>query len=423
MTHVDRISDLPEPLLLRILSKLPTAKDVVATMVFSKRWEHLWKSVPKLVYDDSCEDIIDNGRFSRFVDRSLILHEAPVETLHFKLTEKSLVVDIGIWIKIAVKCRVRDLSIEIDCSSIKTPVIIPRSLYKTGSGMLVSLKLKSVTLMDVSTSLPSFPTLKTLSLVSVMYPGDEFVRRFLSSCHVLEDLVVELCLHDNVTIFTIKVPSLKSASLYKPSKTSVEGEDGFVIDAPSLEYMDIFYDAVGFCFIEDMPKIVKADVVASHSSRGVTLTSFTSAKHLFLCLPNSKDAYSVGTVFHRLVHLRICTCETEWLNLLMRLLNDSPNLRYLRLEKCHKIDSTRPCWNEPSSVPECLSSSLETLEWVGYEGRKEEKEATTFILRSGICLKKVTISSTSTDSGKKLEMLKELSFSFRRSPTCQLVFD
>ena len=67
--------------------------------------------------------------------------------------------------------------------------------------------------------------------------------------------------------------------------------------------------------------------------------------------------------------------------------------------------------------------SLETLEWEGYEGRKKEKEVAAFILRSGRCLKNVTISSTSTDSNKKLEMLKELSLSFRRSPICQIAFN
>lgn len=287
MPPVDRICHLPDALLLRILSELPTAKDVVATMVLSKRWEPLWKSVSKLVYDDSYQNIDDVGRFSRFVDRTLILHEAPVETLHFKLTQKSLAVDIGVWIAIAVKCSVRDLVIDIDC-----PAILPRSLYR-GSKMLVSLKLKSVTLMDVS-SLPSFLTLKTLSLVSVKYPGDEFVRQLLSSCHVLEDLVVEQCLHDNVTIFTVKVPSLKSALLHNSAGRSTEGEDGFVIDAPSLEYLDIFYNKVGFCVIEnDMPNLVKADVVVSYSSPGVTLSSFTSAKRLFICLPNSKVIYAL----------------------------------------------------------------------------------------------------------------------------------
>ena len=46
-----------------------------------------------------------------------------------------------------------------------------------------------------------------------------------------------------------------------------------------------------------------------------------------------QDLYPDDTLFHRLVHLTLCTCETEWLNLLMRLLNDSPNLRFLKLQQ------------------------------------------------------------------------------------------
>ncbi|KAG2310707.1 hypothetical protein Bca52824_022264 [Brassica carinata] len=114
---------------LRILSELPTAEDVVATMVLSKHWLPLWKSVPKLVFDDDGYEDIDTGRFSRFVDRCLILHKAPIETLHFELTQSSTVADIGIWIDMAVQRCVRDLSIDIDCASSTNPVVLPRSLY------------------------------------------------------------------------------------------------------------------------------------------------------------------------------------------------------------------------------------------------------------------------------------------------------
>lgn len=44
-------------------------------------------------------------------------------------------------------------------------------------------------------------------------------------------------------------------------------------------------------------------------------------------------SYPAGTVFNRLVHLRICTCETEWINLLMRMLRNSPSLRVLEIEQ------------------------------------------------------------------------------------------
>jgi hypothetical protein len=43
------LSNLPEEILLHILSFLPT-KDVVRTSVLSKRWDYLWASIPNLVF-------------------------------------------------------------------------------------------------------------------------------------------------------------------------------------------------------------------------------------------------------------------------------------------------------------------------------------------------------------------------------------
>lgn len=283
---MDSLSQLPEALILRILSLLP-AKDVVATMVLSKRWQSIWTLVPKLIYDDSYQNI-EYGRFSQFVDRSLLLHEAPVvETLHFKLAQKSGAVDIGLWTRTAVKRCVRELIIEIDCSSSTTPVILPRSLY-TSCAMLLTLKLNKVTLIDVSSSV-SFPSLKTLSLSSVNYPDDEFVKMLLSNCPVLEALDVERITDDNVTIFTVIVPSLKSLFLRQSPFNVKDDARGFVIDAPSLECFDIVDHRGGFCvFEENMPKIVIANVDVLYSHPGKILSSITSVKHLFLCLQISK---------------------------------------------------------------------------------------------------------------------------------------
>lgn len=46
-----------------------------------------------------------------------------------------------------------------------------------------------------------------------------------------------------------------------------------------------------------------------------------------------QDAYPVGNIFGSLIHLTICTCETEWLNVLIRVLRDSPNLKTLKIEQ------------------------------------------------------------------------------------------
>lgn len=49
---MDRITHMPEHLLLTILPFLPTTKDIVTTMVLFKWWQFLWMLMPWLVYDD-----------------------------------------------------------------------------------------------------------------------------------------------------------------------------------------------------------------------------------------------------------------------------------------------------------------------------------------------------------------------------------
>ncbi|CAA7062574.1 unnamed protein product [Microthlaspi erraticum] len=415
---MDRISPLHDELLLKILSFLPTTKDVMATMVLSKRWQPLWMMVPRLVYDDTSYQNVGYGSFRRFVDRSLLFHKAPaLETLRFKVTQTSGVGDIPLWTRAAEKHALRELYIEIHSSSIASPAVLPRSLY-AGCRMLVIF-------VDAASPI-SFPILKILELKSVKYPGDEFVKRFLSNCPVLEDLVVEQCPGDNVTVFTVRVPSLESLYLEKSPDRDMNDAEGFVIDAPSLKYLGITDTIGGFCVIEnEMPNIVKAKVEADYKCVSNILGSITSVKCLHLCLRYSKDVYPVGSVFHRLVHLKICTCEPEWLNVFIPLLRNSPKLKYLKLKQSHTApDRPHPCWIEPNSIPECLLTSLETLEWDNYEGAEEDKEVATFILRNGNCLKNVAVfSSTSIDSDEKLEMIKDLSYWPRRSPACYLTFD
>ncbi|XP_010476564.1 PREDICTED: putative FBD-associated F-box protein At5g56390 [Camelina sativa] len=423
---MDMISQLHDELLLGILSLLPTAKDVVATMVLSKRWQSLWMMVPRLVYDDSYQNI-DYGKFSTFVDRSLVLHKAPViETLHFKFG-KTCGSTGDTLNRAADKCCVRNLIIEIDTSSTSnTPVTLPRSLYTGGCTRFVTLELSNAVLEDVSSPI-SFPSLKNLSLIFMKYPGgDEFVKRLLSSCPVLEDLVVERCPDDSVAIFTVRVPCLKNLVLQKTRKVIINESHGFVIDAPSLERLDFADYSCGFCIVENnMCQIARASIDVYSPGTKQLLGSLTSAKRLFLCLTNSKDAYPVGSIFHSLVHLTICICETEWLNVLIRVLRDSANLKTLKIQEYHYIRTSepRPCWKETSLVPEYLLPSLEKFKWRYYEGTETEKQVVAFILRIASCLKQATIkSSRSINHNKKLEMLKDFPVSSRRSPACLLAF-
>lgn len=78
-------------------------------------------------------------------------------------------------------------------------------------------------------------------------------------------------------------------------------------------------------------------------------------------------------------------------------------------------------WNQPSSVPECLLSSLRTFNWSQYLGRPEDRNVAVYILQNARRLETAKILADSYEV-PNLEMLKDLTLSSRASTTCQLEF-
>ncbi|XP_023637065.1 FBD-associated F-box protein At5g56370 isoform X1 [Capsella rubella] len=410
---MDRISFLPDDFLLHILSLL-TTKDVLKTSLLSKRWRNLWKLVPKLDYIDfRKKNDADHGRFLLFVDRSLQLNTAPIlESLSFKFHWRHCSdVDIGFWVRIAAKRGLRHFDY-CPCT-LHEPSRLPQSLFTCGT--LVVLKLTNVSLADVKFPV-SFPLLKVLHLHWLIYLDDETPQKLLSSCKILEELVVDRQRNDNVTTIPINVPSLLKLVYIGESN-----EEVFELNAPSLKCLEV--KDVGYeCMVEDMPEIVTANVEAIYSNTDDILGALTSVKRLSLCLP-SESPYPTGKIFHQLVDLEYCTCDTEW-DQLITLLNQTPKLRALKLNERHGcfFGELRLHWDEPSSVPETLKSGLETFEYRNYRGWNAEKQFAKFILKNSCRLKRAVFSPVVTNLQKKHGMLIELALLSRGSTTCQLVF-
>ncbi|XP_057773777.1 putative F-box protein At2g39415 [Salvia miltiorrhiza] len=55
---LDRLSELPDSLILSILSLLSSTRDVVRTTILSKRWKDLWTTVPCLEFEDENPEFI-----------------------------------------------------------------------------------------------------------------------------------------------------------------------------------------------------------------------------------------------------------------------------------------------------------------------------------------------------------------------------
>ncbi|KAG2315499.1 hypothetical protein Bca52824_018621 [Brassica carinata] len=417
---MDSISGLPDELLLRILSLVPT-KVAVSTSILSKRWKFLWMWLPILDFIDRDDSLL---LLKDFIHKNLPLHKAPViESLRLSLYEVSREKnikpeDIRLWVEIAVSRHLREL--DVSYSSDKKENMVPNSLFTCKS--LVVLKLRFLTLMDVPTSTACLPSLKTLLLELVVYEDDEPFQALLSICPVLEDLEVWLGEFESVQEFTINVPSLRKLFLHVSYYCS--SLERYEIDTPCLEYLQLADWSDSACLVKNMPKLKKAHVdVLSFAVKNV-IGSVTSVKHLTVC---SEDVYGDGIVFDQLQHLELCICQDDSSNLLAQFLKVSPNLRELGISE---IDSHADLktndmgfWNQPSSIPECLLSSLEILNWIGYFGRPQDRDIAVYILKNARRLSTATFWANTTEHDvPNLEMIKELTLSCRASSTCELVF-
>ncbi|ESQ38288.1 hypothetical protein EUTSA_v10029438mg [Eutrema salsugineum] len=396
------ISELPDDLLLKILSSL-FPEDLIATSVLSRRWRSLWKLVPKLNIGEqhrtkySMRDVdmiysslaFSNPQVLRSLDFKLISYDS--EWLEY-------------WTKPTVYHGLRELRFELVYRSLK----FPTRLYVCKT--LETLILCKLHLVDVP-PWACFLSLKTLHLLSVNFSHEESVQKLLSICPVLEDLVVRRSTYVSVEVYTINVPTLRSLSIdYLHAASPPAGVHGFVINAPSLKYLNI------------RDHLVKANVEVVCDQSKSLLGSLASIQHLSLCSKNLNIPYHADTFFLFLEHLELCTCSAEWCDSLTRILKEAPRLRVLKLKSIHctSYNDSMECWNQPSSVPECLSSHLQILEWRRYKGTKLEKQLAKYILAKAGHLKMATFSSKATEEHQMFKKLESVPIC---SKSCQLLFD
>ncbi|KAJ0250585.1 FBD domain-containing protein [Hirschfeldia incana] len=423
---MDKISGLPDELLVKIITLVPT-KVAVSTSILSKRWKFLWMFCTKLEYTDRDKDTYDDRpkpRLWEFVDKNLPLHRAPVIE-SFRLHSSNgggKPEDFKRWIEFAVSRCVRELVIyHYFDDGIN---LLPNRFYTCKS--LVYLKLSFVALIDVPSTGCFLPSLKTLKLKYVSYPKEaSSLQQLLSACPVLEELLMDF--GEGVTEFTVIVPSLKSLSIFIPM--NCPDLHGYVIDTPSLEYFkiedmgELWHEAE----IKNMPKLREACIYDTPDLKSF-MKSITSVKRLTIC--PSQDRYGDGFVFNQLEHLEICACMMDPLNLLSQLLSDSPNLRVLDISVVKEHEDREMhyyndgvCWNQPSDVPECLLSTLQIFNWSRYFGRPHDRDTAVYMLKHGRHLKTATIVADSEEQDvSNFTMITELALSSRASSLCELVF-
>ncbi|CAA7028116.1 unnamed protein product [Microthlaspi erraticum] len=428
---MDRISNLTDDLLLKIVSSLPT-KDVVATMLLSNRWKSIWTMLPKLDFDYGSDlEPSQYGKFIKYVDRSLVLNRAPVlETLKFKVGPYCSSEDLVTWIRIGMVRHFRELQISERTENYDSKIVLPKSLYTYAK--LEVLKLAYVVVLDVPDNY-CFPSLKTLHLVCVTYGTDaNSLCKILSSCPVLQEFVLdktENCFF--MKSFSVDMPALRRLSIRDRCDTSVHDRDGgvptVVINAPSLLLVN-FQDCYGdLCLSGNMPKVVGANVNVSYQSAPKLLECLSSSvKRLRLSLSKTTFTHRFG--FDHLLHLEICGGSPGWWDLMVWFLETSPKLQIFKI---FSLSNDGTCgilpideWGEPRSVPECLMFHLHIFKCEYFDIRDDETNLVEYILKNARQLKTASITVEKWYSEiERSDKIDELVAIPRASSSCQLMLN
>lgn len=273
----DRISSLPDDLLVTILLSVPL-KDAAATMILSKRWRFMWTMLPILVYKES--DVESKNSVWDFLDKSLELHKAPLLGMYMQLGPQCpLDADVGKWVATALDRGLALLIFELRWSA--DPTSLPMTLYSCKS--LKILRLSHKVLVDLPSSI-WLPSLQILELNCVVYKNEDSLKRFLSSCPVLESMTVTREKDDNVKIFTVKAPYLLDLSYGNYMSDDDEEDTGrcLVIDTPALTYLDIADYSGNSWSIENTPCLEEVYFNVDRSLLGFDKFLRSFSKVLFL---------------------------------------------------------------------------------------------------------------------------------------------
>ncbi|KAF7837810.1 F-box/FBD/LRR-repeat protein [Senna tora] len=213
----DRISELPDDLLCKILSYLPNTKHAASTSILSKRWKSLWHQLPSLDLDE--EEYINNivtpvrknfkthydSQFAQFVNGVLSVRrhvEQPIRKfrLRYEITRPHPS-DFIRWVNTAIQRSVEELDLSRGTA-------LPTHVFTCT--ILVVLKLHRVFIRDKIDSV-CMPSLNTLHLNFVQFSSEDCVVKLLSSCSTtLEDLFILNC--DGLSNFLHKTMAIAVAA-------------------------------------------------------------------------------------------------------------------------------------------------------------------------------------------------------------------
>ncbi|KAJ4747330.1 FBD-associated F-box protein [Rhynchospora pubera] len=252
---IDRLSSLPDDILIHILSFLRT-REAVQTCILSKRWRNTWASVPVLNFHVSDYNENESWKFDQFVN-GVLENRGPalLDTIISSRYVGDRYIDpppIG-WLHRATLLMPRVISVDIpDCYG--WDLDFPDSVFSCSS-------LEKLELFHFSQSVPAFLSQNSIALASLktlvleyLTLHDDFMQKLFLGCPVLENLKLWICELDisDISSNALKEFTLDDCQHLQPMRISCPG----LVSLSITSSMNI----IRIISLENMASLVNASI-------------------------------------------------------------------------------------------------------------------------------------------------------------------
>ncbi|KAB2610574.1 F-box/LRR-repeat protein [Pyrus ussuriensis x Pyrus communis] len=420
------LNDLPEELLLHILSFLPTL-DSVQTSLISRKWRPLWSRVPSLNFNYQLfppyEPPLDTRDFyAEFIDRVLISRpNSPVHTFRLSFIYHHYYAShVDSWLRSAVtNLRARELYLHffIDLNFHNDEG--RNHIYDFRFSLLRNGCVEKLILMRCDLTLPA--KLSTMRFGSIrficfdhVYLEDPAVKDLLSACPNMEVFEINGCLgphHLEICSTSLKRLILEFGYITEKKQT-------LLVDCPKLCSISIHRCDFEECVLKNASSLVEFHVDFPHQidksyrpwSNVVRLleqapnVKYLNVQNWWFKFLTSKNTFPESFVLHNLKLLVLRTGFTRYdLVGMAALLKLCANLETLIVESPFKMEKDESLPEEILKKPVHLSMpSLKQVKMKAFNGRKRQGSFVKILLRQGVVLEKIVLLPDEVDQNEPL---------------------
>ncbi|EYU26413.1 hypothetical protein MIMGU_mgv1a006946mg [Erythranthe guttata] len=364
----DRISQLPDDILVNNILPLLSLKEAGRTSVLSSRWTNLWAHIPRLNFDaKSALHVIERHKYVEWMD-SVIRSREFLSLKEFNICyriDKSSRKSVTRWLEFAFARQLERLTLDFQENTTGTTYCFPEALLNRST-------------------LVGFKSLKAIVFKSVSLSGGA-IEFLLRNCQLLEQLVVQ----ESETTTKLQVCGGSSLKLEHLEMVHCQGLKSLKVSAPRLTTLKV--SRVKGLLLEKVPMLVNVSVNFCDDNS-------VSIKHAFsvlaCCIPQLQT-----------LCLTLYNCGYGWIGHVKEIdeiceLPVMPKLNKLVIEYIANGDESLFKWcriprkdrkTKAATTIRSPHNHLKVFKFRGYYGCTNDVELLSYVLENCAVLEKIII--------------------------------